>query len=161
TRRMDRRARGMGGPVPTVRGRPRRGPRSACHPRRRSRVARAADRALLVRANRRGRHHADRRRASVLRELGAMTRWTYNADHRKRPNIHPLEAPSGAVLTCDAPADHPWHHGLWFTIKFVNEENFWEEMPPYGVLRHVDASTVHWIRPDRETVVIVDHRSID
>ena len=41
-----------------------------------------------------------------------MTRWTYNADHRKRPNVHPLAAPSGAVLTCDAPDDHPWHHGL-------------------------------------------------
>jgi hypothetical protein len=89
-----------------------------------------------------------------------MTRWTYNADHRKRPNVHPVAAPSGAVLTRDAPPDHPWHHGLWFTIKFVNEENFWEEAPPYGVLRHVDPSTVHWIRPDRKTVVIVDRREI-
>jgi hypothetical protein len=87
-------------------------------------------------------------------------RWTYNADHRKRPHVHPLAAPSGAVLTRDAPEDHPWHHALWFTIKFVNEENFWEEVPPYGVLRHVDPGTVHWIRPDRETVVIVDRRSI-
>lgn len=87
-------------------------------------------------------------------------RWTYNSDHRKRPNVHPLAAPSGAVLTRDAPPDHPWHHALWFTIKYVNEENFWEEQPPYGVLRHVDDSTVHWIRPDRETVVIVDRRSI-
>ncbi len=88
-------------------------------------------------------------------------RWTYNADHRKRPHVHPLAAPSGAVLTRDAPEDHPWHHALWFTIKFVNEENFWEEVPPYGVLRHVDPGTVHWIRPDRETVVIVDRRSIE
>jgi hypothetical protein len=90
----------------------------------------------------------------------AVSRWTYNADHRKRPNVHPVASPSGAVLTRDAPDDHPWHHGLWFTIKFVNDENFWEETPPYGVLRHVDPTTVHWIRPDRETVVIVDHRTI-
>ena len=89
-----------------------------------------------------------------------MSRWTYNADHRKRPNVHPLSAPSGAVLTRDAPDDHPWHHALWFTIKFVNGENFWEEVPPYGVLRHVDEGTVHWIRPDRETVVLVDHRTL-
>jgi hypothetical protein len=89
-----------------------------------------------------------------------VTRWTYNADHRKRPNVHPVAAPSGAVLTRDAPADHPWHHGLWFTIKFVNEENFWEEAPPYGVLRHVDPTTVHWIRPDRETVVMIDRREL-
>jgi hypothetical protein len=65
------------------------------------------------------------------------------------------------VLTRDAPDDHPWHHGLWFTIKYVNEENFWEEDPPYGVLRHQDDSTLHWIRPDRETVVIVEDRRID
>lgn len=86
-------------------------------------------------------------------------RWTYNAAHRKRPHIHPLMSPAGAVLTRDAPPDHPWHHGLWFTIKFVNGENFWEEYDAYGVLRHVDDSTVHWIRPDRETVVIVDERT--
>jgi hypothetical protein len=92
--------------------------------------------------------------------MAAVTRWTYNADHRKRPNVHPVTSPSGAVLTRDAPPDHPWHHALWFTIKFVNDENFWEEMDEYGVLRHVDADTVHWIRPDRETVVIVDRRSI-
>jgi Methane oxygenase PmoA len=92
--------------------------------------------------------------------LAAVTRWTYNADHRKRPNVHPVATPSGIVLTRDAPDDHPWHHALWFTIKLVNGENFWEEMPPYGVLRHVDPTTVHWIRPDRETVVIVDHRLV-
>jgi hypothetical protein len=85
-------------------------------------------------------------------------RWTYNAGHRRRPNIHPVASPSGAVLTRDAPSDHPWHHGLWFTIKYVNGENFWEEYDAYGVLRHVDEKTVHWIRPDRETVVIVDER---
>jgi hypothetical protein len=81
-------------------------------------------------------------------------RWTYNADHRKRPNLHPVAAPSGAVLTRDAPDDHPWHHGLWFTIKYVNGENFWEEQPPYGVLRHRTEHDIEWIRPDRETVVI-------
>ena len=86
--------------------------------------------------------------------------WTYNAAHRKRPNVHPLRTPSGVTLTRDAPEDHPWHHGLWFTIKFVNEENFWEEYDTYGVLRHVDDHTVHWIRPDRETVVIVDKRTL-
>ncbi|MGI8793935.1 MAG: PmoA family protein [Acidimicrobiales bacterium] len=86
--------------------------------------------------------------------------WTYNAEHRKRPNVHPLRTPSGSVLTTDGPEDHPWHHGLWFTIKFVNNENFWEEHDAYGVLRHIDDSTVHWIRPDRETVVIVDKRTL-
>ncbi len=89
-----------------------------------------------------------------------MTRWTYNADHRKRPNLHPVATPSGSVLTRDAPDDHPWHHGLWFTIKFVNEDNFWEEVAPYGVLRHVDDTNVDWIRPDRVSVVMADRRTL-
>jgi hypothetical protein len=87
--------------------------------------------------------------------------FTYNAAHRKRPSFHPVKTPSGAVLTRDAPDDHPWHHGLWFTIKFVNGENFWEEQPPYGVLRHTDDTTIEWIRPDRETVVIDEDLRID
>lgn len=86
--------------------------------------------------------------------------WTYNDGHRKRPNVHPLRAPSGAVLTRDAPPDHPWHHALWFAIKFVNGENFWEEYDDYGVLRHVAPTTLHWTRPDRETVVIVEERTL-
>jgi hypothetical protein len=93
--------------------------------------------------------------------MAAVTElWTYNDQHRKRPNVHPLRSPSGATLTRDAPEDHPWHHALWFTIKFVNGENFWEEYDAYGVLRHVSPTTVHWIRPDRETVVIVDERTL-
>ncbi|HVE94964.1 MAG TPA: PmoA family protein [Acidimicrobiales bacterium] len=87
-------------------------------------------------------------------------RWTYNADHRKRPHVHPVATPSGKVLTRDAPPDHPWHHALWFAIKFVNGDNFWEEVSPYGVVRHVEPSVLHWIRPDRETVAIVEQRSI-
>ncbi len=96
--------------------------------------------------------------------------WTYVHEARKRPHIHPVRTPSGAVLTRDAPPDHPWHHALWFTIKFVNEENFWEEHPPpYGVLRHTDEPTVDetsvrgtldWIRPDRETVALTEERSL-
>jgi hypothetical protein len=101
--------------------------------------------------------------------------WTYEWSARKRPFLHPVATPSGAVLTRNAPEDHPWHHGLWFTIKLVNEENFWEEYDAYGVLRHTEAPHVvgtdlsanvdvsgelTWIRPDRETVVIDEHRTL-
>jgi hypothetical protein len=100
-------------------------------------------------------------------------RWTYVWSARRRPFVHPLTTPSGLLLTRDAPDDHPWHHGMWFTIKFVNEENFWEEYGDYGVLRHqgeptVDrgdrsvtvAGAVSWVRPDRETVVIDEKRAL-
>ncbi len=100
--------------------------------------------------------------------------WTYEWGARKRPYVHPLRTPAGHVLTRNAPDDHPWHHGLWFTIKFVDGDNFWEEMAPYGVLRHdgppaveagedgrvMVAGALTWTRPDRETVAIVEQRSL-
>lgn len=105
------------------------------------------------------------------RDLTVDGRWTYVWSASRRPYIHPLRTPSGLVLTRDAPDDHPWHHGLWFTIKFVNGENFWEEYDEYGVLRHdgppeVDvgtdevavAGTLQWVRPDRATVVLDETR---
>ena len=95
--------------------------------------------------------------------------WTYDWAAPKRPHLHPVATPGGHVVTRDAPEDHPWHHGLWFTIKFVNDENFWETYDAYGVLRHQgppvveDGSvtgTLHWIRPDRETVALVEERHL-
>jgi hypothetical protein len=98
-----------------------------------------------------------------------MPGWTYHDEARRRPFLHPVHAPGGRLLTRDAPEDHPWHHGLWFTIKFVNGENFWEEYDAYGVLRHRGEPTVtettiegtlDWIRPDRETVAVVEERRL-
>lgn len=111
----------------------------------------------------------------VESDAEAMTvggHWTYHWSDRRRPFVHPLRTPAGHLLTCNAPDDHPWHHGLWFTIKFVDGDNFWEEMAPYGVLRHHGPPTVEhspdgrvslhgrlrWIRPDRETVAIEEQR---
>ena len=86
--------------------------------------------------------------------------WTYVADHRRKPHVHPLTTPAGHVLTTVEPDDHPWQRGLWFAVKFVDGDNFWEELDPYGVIRHVDEHTVHWTRPDRATVAIVEQRQL-
>lgn len=102
--------------------------------------------------------------------------WVYRYGARRRPFVHPLCSPAGRLLTCDAPDDHPWHHGLWFAIKFVNGDNFWEEYGDYGVLRHAEVPTVRsgaslpgeitidgalaWIRPDRRTVALEEHRRL-
>jgi hypothetical protein len=85
-----------------------------------------------------------------------------------RPYVHPLETPAGALLTVEAPADHPWHHALWFTIKFVNGENFWEEYGEFGLLRTRDVATggdttiatLDWVRPDGETVALTETRRL-
>jgi hypothetical protein len=106
--------------------------------------------------------------------VGVAGRWTYHWAARRRPFVHPVRTPSGLELTRDAPDDHPWHHALWFTIKFVNEENFWEEYDAYGVLRHDGEPSIdeqadgrvsfegelRWIRPDRESVALVERRRL-
>jgi len=91
--------------------------------------------------------------------------WTYAWDHRRKPHVHPLATPAGVVLTRVEPPDHPWQRGLWFAVKYVDGDNFWEELDPpgYGVLRHDGAPArevgdatlagdLDWIRPDRRTV---------
>ena len=42
------------------------------------------------------------------------------------------------MLTRVEPPDHPWQRGVWFVVKFVDGDNFWEELDPpgYGVQRH-------------------------
>jgi hypothetical protein len=85
-----------------------------------------------------------------------------------RPYVHPLTTPAGALLSVEAPADHPWHHALWFTIKFVNGENFWEEYGDFGTLRAttVDAAgatttaSLDWVAPDGETVRLRETRTL-
>jgi len=100
----------------------------------------------------------------------AIGPWTYDWEGRPRPFVHPVRTPAGHVLSVDAPADHPWHHGLWFTIKFVNGENFWEEYDQFGTLRQVDPPTfadehtatsrIDWIRPDGVDVVATESCSM-
>lgn len=39
----------------------------------------------------------------------------------------PVALVDGAVLTWLSPPDHPWHRALWFSWKFINGLNYWEE----------------------------------
>jgi hypothetical protein len=90
-----------------------------------------------------------------------------------RPHLHPVTTPAGHVLTCDAPADHPWHHGLWFTIKYVDGDNFWEQMGGEGDLRVTSPPmavelesgptlfcTIDWVRPASDVVALVETLTI-
>jgi hypothetical protein len=47
--------------------------------------------------------------------------------------VHPLVTAKGHQLSGFEMSDHIWHRGLWFTIKFINGSNFWEERPPFGI----------------------------
>ncbi len=48
-------------------------------------------------------------------------------DQSAKPYFHPIATPAGVTLTAEAPEDHPWHHGHWFSWKFINGVNYWEE----------------------------------
>jgi hypothetical protein len=59
--------------------------------------------------------------------------WQFNyGNNLDVPYFHPLTAVAGQPLTWDAPPDHVWHHGLWFSWKFINEVNYWELNPATG-----------------------------
>ena len=51
---------------------------------------------------------------------------------RPKSFFHPLATVHGEVLTAFEPADHHWHRGLWWSWKFINGVNYWEEDPKTG-----------------------------
>jgi hypothetical protein len=89
-------------------------------------------------------------------------------------------ATSGAVVTNHAPHDHRWHHGLWWSWKFINDVLYWEDHPDYGgnriglghsqVDEHAVASlkdgrlrvseTLSWRENNTATTVLTEHRTM-
>src|SRR5690242_15645430 len=55
-----------------------------------------------------------------------LWRFSYNTNVGK-PFFHPLSVLAGEPLTAFRPKDHPWHYGLWFSWKYINGVNYWEE----------------------------------
>lgn len=99
--------------------------------------------------------------------------WTCVWDGPVKPFLHPVRTPDGGLVSQDAPPDHPWHHGLWFAVKFVNEDNFWEEYDPFGTVRPAGppsfqpageglqaVTSYEWIRPAGGQPVLVDERTL-
>lgn len=80
-------------------------------------------------------------RAATMRELrfaeepgktltlfcGTNLLWTLHFDGPEhKPYFYPLRTPSGVDLAWHRPADHPWHLGLWYSWKYINNANFWD-----------------------------------
>lgn len=106
--------------------------------------------------------------------------WRYVYAGKPKPFFHPVHTPAGFCITLFEPHDHFWHRGLWFTIKFINGENFWEEGEPFGTQRLPVAPSVTpisdgviqiahdsvWERPDGAGIVfnerrIITHRQLE
>lgn len=69
-----------------------------------------------------------REETSLALSKGGKTVWKLVADPKEPKSwFHPLATVDGDVLTAFEPADHPWHRGLWFSWKFINGLNYWEE----------------------------------
>ncbi|MAG94660.1 MAG: hypothetical protein CMJ48_13075, partial [Planctomycetaceae bacterium] len=54
--------------------------------------------------------------------------WQFN--HGKthpKPCFHPLATLDGTVLTDFRPSDHIWHRAAWFSLKEIDNLNYWEE----------------------------------
>jgi hypothetical protein len=58
------------------------------------------------------------------------TIWQLNYDKRyDKPYFYPVALADGTTLTERRPADHPWHRSLWWSWKFINGVNYWEDDP--------------------------------
>ncbi len=65
---------------------------------------------------------------SVALVGGGKTVWQFNyGTNGTKPFFHPLALPGGSPLTWQSPPDHVWHYGLWFSWKYLNGKNYWEE----------------------------------
>jgi len=59
--------------------------------------------------------------------------WQLNYSKKQdKPFFSPLRV-NGHDLTLERPTDHPWHRGLWFSWRFINKINYWEEDPESGL----------------------------
>ena len=111
---------------------------------------------------------------TVHRRPGEAAAWTLDYGSTAKPFIHPLRTPAGHILSLAEPYDHLWHRGLWFTFKFVNGDNFWEENVDHGVQRiegvpgisHPEQDDVairlnlDWIGPGTGDIVLTEDRAI-
>jgi len=65
---------------------------------------------------------------SIACKKGDEVLWQFNYGIRaQKPYFHPLRVAGGESLTASRPADHRWHYGLWFSWKYINGVNYWEE----------------------------------
>lgn len=65
---------------------------------------------------------------TVSMSVGDQPIWMlHHAPQEGKPYFHPLAPVGGAVLTDLRPDDHPWHRALWFSWKYIDGVNYWEE----------------------------------
>ena len=72
------------------------------------------------------------------------TLWRFSFDPRSgKPFFNPIAVGGNSSLTNFKPEDHPWHYGLWFSWKYINHVNYWEESRESGQA----AGSTRWSTP--------------
>jgi hypothetical protein len=70
----------------------------------------------------------DRSDDTIACQREGKTLWRFSfATNKAKPFIHPLCVNGSESLTASQPSDHRWHYGLWFSWKYINGVNYWEE----------------------------------
>lgn len=85
--------------------------------------------------------------------------WQFNFGPRlTKPFFHPVALPGGGPLTASRPPDHAWHYGLWFSWKFINGVNYWEEPQPTGLPEGTTAwdEVVARLQPDGSASIAME-----
>ncbi len=97
-------------------------------------------------------------KAAVVTDEGrrlADYSWSDAKNHPYFSAVRPLQ--HNGILTNTAPWDHRWHHGLWWSWKFLNGVLYWEDHEGYGggsgVMGH-SVVTGHTVRTDYGIVEI-------
>lgn len=85
---------------------------------------------------------------SLAWQHGSSVVWKFSFDPKAgKPFFHPLSVDGKSSLTDFKPGDHPWHYGLWFSWKYINRVNYWEEDRTSG---RAEGAT-RWTTPAIET----------
>jgi len=88
---------------------------------------------------------------SLALRNGEKTVWQLVFDPKQpKTYFHPLATVDGEVLTALRPADHPWHRGLWWSWKFINGLNYWEEDKKTGKSQGVNELTGTKVKTNRD-----------
>jgi len=85
--------------------------------------------------------------ASIAWREGTNLVWRFSFDPKKGKTFFDPVSVGGTTFTNFKPEDHPWHYGLWFSWKYINHANYWEENRETGKAEGV----TRWLPPQIET----------
>jgi len=78
---------------------------------------------------------------------GSNAVWRFSFDPARGKTFFDPVCAGGTALTNFKPEDHPWHYGLWFSWKYINKANYWEENRQTGKAE----GATRWSAPTIET----------